>query len=127
MDCAGTSSLADIISMPFPQAVLYTLARCLRLPSLVPSWRLGASHGDEIIYLFQFTPLAEMVPSPEDQAVSREMLALWSSFARSGSPSDGDWVSGGRGEEYDYYVIDSQSGIRSLADTLSQRFKHWRP
>ena len=91
----------------------------------VPSWRLGAAHGDEIIYLFQFTPLAEMLSSPEDQAVSREMLTLWSNFGRSGAPSE-DWESGGRGEEYDYYVIDSQSGMRSLADTLSQRFRHWR-
>ena len=110
--------------MPLAQALLYITVRFLRVPSLVPSWRLGAAHGDEIIYLFQFTPVAEMVPSPEDQAVSRQMLALWTSFGRSGSPSE-SWVSGGQGEEYDYYVIDRQSGMRSLADTLRQRFKHW--
>ena len=112
--------------MPFAQALLYILVRFLRVPGLVPSWRLGAAHGDEIIYLFQLTPVAEMVPSQEDQAVSRQMLALWTSFAHSGSPSGDDWVSAGRGQEYDYYVIDRQSGMRSLADTLSQRFKHWR-
>ena len=111
--------------MPLPQAVLYTLVRFLRVPGLVPSWRLGAAHGDEIIYLFQFTPLAEMLTSQEDQAVSRQMVALWTNFARSGEPSE-DWASGGRGEEYDYYVIDRQSGMRSLADTLSHRFRHWR-
>ena len=111
--------------MPFAQALLYILVRFLRVPGLVPSWRLGAAHGDEIIYLFQFTPLAQMLPSQEDQDLSRQMLDLWTSFARSGQPSGG-WERGRSGQEFEYFVIDGQSGMRSLADTLSQRFRRWR-
>ena len=120
---SGTSSLSDLITMPLYQAVLYIMARFIRIPSLVPSWKLGASHGDEIIYLFQLTPIAEMIPSKDDQKVSREIVEMWTEFARSGQPG-GSWRSAEEGSDYDYFVIDKLSGLRTL-DSL-RRFENWR-
>ena len=109
--------------MPLYQAVLYIMARFIRIPSLVPSWKLGASHGDEIIYLFQLTPIAEMIPSQDDQKVSREIVEMWTEFARSGQPG-GSWSRAEEGSDYDYFVIDKLSGVRTLESL--RRFENWR-
>ena len=120
----GTSSLSDLITMPPLQALLYVVVRFLRLPSLVPSWRMGTAHGDEIIYLFQLTPVAEMIPSQADQKVSRQMVELWAEFARSGEPGQG-WARAGTGGEAEYFVIDEELGMRTLSE-YRERFDRWR-
>ena len=120
----GTSSLSDLITMPPLQALLYVVVRFLRLPSLVPSWRMGTAHGDEIIYLFQLTPVAEMIPSQTDQKVSRQMVELWTEFARSEEPGQG-WARAGTGGEAEYFVIDEELGMRTLSE-YRERFDRWR-
>lgn len=47
---------------------------------------LGAFHGSELVYLFHTFPML-LRPTPDDEGLSRQMMAYWASFARTGNPN----------------------------------------
>ena len=90
---------------------------------------LGACHADEIIYLFQVTPVIDLIPTSKDKQVSRDMVRMWTNFAAYGDPN-------GRGEkiwkavkteekcEKDYFIINEEPRMKTLEEL--SRFNHWR-
>ncbi|KAH8410853.1 hypothetical protein KR222_001034, partial [Zaprionus bogoriensis] len=87
----------------------------------------GASHADELFYLFQMaddtTPLA-----PDDAQLSRRLCQLWANFARHGRPAD-SWtpVQPPRRDELfqlDYMCIDRE--IRMQRNPDAERIDFWR-
>ena len=90
---------------------------------------LGACHADEMIYLFQITPIIDLVPTNKDKQMSKDMVRMWTNFATYGDPN-------GRGEQIwkaaktdekldkDYFVINEESRMETLEELV--RFKYWR-
>lgn len=87
----------------------------------------GASHADELCYLFQMaddsTPWAK-----EDAEVSRRLCEMWANFARDGKPSD-IWTPVKQHQrdelfQLDYLLIDREIQMQRNPD--AERFDFWR-
>jgi len=105
----GSSSLGDIFSYSLLKKAFYLIARLFRM---YPTEGLGACHADDLIYLFQMTPIINMIPSTSDRKVSEDMVKMWVTFAQTGDPnSEGEntWTQAELDNEFDYFVIDEHS------------------
>jgi len=123
---SGTTSLCDPFMMSAWKTLWYFTVRIWRLPQLIPSPKPGACHADDIFYLFQFTPIFEMISSEEDLFVSRSMVKMWRNFANSGNPTidpDNPWRPAHKSAENEYFVIDKNFGMQTREEM--KRLKHW--
>ena len=110
----GTSSFSDVFMMPGWKVFFYLLSRMFRLPSLVPTLDLGSMHGDDLLYIFEAVPIMNVIPSPEDEAVSREMVRMWAEFARTGHPGTRAWTPASGDRDNEYFVIDTSMRMESV-------------
>ncbi len=53
--------------------------------SSLPTLKLGATHGSELVYVFQTSPAF----TPADTMLSNIMQTYWATFAKTGDPNDG--------------------------------------
>ena len=52
---------------------------------------LGVSHFDELFLLFKFSSLDDLaLKTEEDVLVSEKLVTLWTNFAKTGKPTEGD-------------------------------------
>ena len=119
----GTSSLGDLWLLPGWKVFFYLVSRIIRVPSLVPSLGHGACHGDELLYIFEAAPVMNAIPSPEDEAVSRAMVRMWTQFARTGDPGTGAWTPASGDRDSEYFVIDTNMRMESVNSI--DRLKFW--
>ncbi|KAK3105623.1 hypothetical protein FSP39_002059 [Pinctada imbricata] len=59
-----------------------------------PKWFKGSGHGDELLYLFRSEKenrpgMIDITLTGHDRRVSDDMISLWTSFAKTGTPSTG--------------------------------------
>lgn len=75
------------------------------------SRKLGVSHADELYQFFPSTLFSYNNHTAEELTFSKQMLHLWTSFARQGSPDHAEWgpVSS---DEIDYLYISRNSVIQ---------------
>ena len=84
----GSTSFADLLgALPAWQLPLLLLSRALPSALHFPSAGLGAAHADDLLYLFPLTPVLNLIPAPQDQQLSENMVKLWTNFARDGDPN----------------------------------------
>ena len=82
------------------------------------------------MYLFQVTPIVDSIPSSMDKKVSKDMVMMWTNFAKTGDPNGNTgemlWYSAGPEEDLDneYFIIDEELRMAHLEDL--DRFKMWR-
>jgi len=123
----GSSSFADILSYPLWRTACYMIARVWRF---YPTQNLGACHADDLMYLFQVTPLVNLIPSSLDIRVSRDMVKMWANFAKNGDPNDEDgdriWkpAKPEEGFENSYFIIDEEMRMENVENL--NRFKLWK-
>eukprot|EP00092_Neocalanus_flemingeri_P017124 GFUD01018520.1.p1 GENE.GFUD01018520.1~~GFUD01018520.1.p1 ORF type:complete len:581 (-),score=109.13 GFUD01018520.1:68-1810(-) len=120
---SGSSSLGDFFSDTLLEKAYYFLSRIVRL---YPTRGLGACHADDLIYLFQMTPIINMIPSSADRKVSEDLVKMWVNFARRGDPnSEGEqnWKQADLENEFDYFVIDEHSRMETRKEL--KRFENW--
>lgn len=115
----GSTSLGDIFSASLLEQGLYLISRLLRL---YPTQSLGACHADDLLYLFQVTPIINMIPTSVDRRVSEEMLEMWVNFATTGEPNNA-WRKADLEAEFDYFVIDEISTMETRMELT--RLKQW--
>ena len=70
----------------------------------------------------QLTPITDLIPGAEDQAISRAMVAMWTQFATSHAPHPA-WSPAHTAGDRDYFVIDKEMGMETVAEL--ERFRHW--
>eukprot|EP00092_Neocalanus_flemingeri_P021127 GFUD01022894.1.p1 GENE.GFUD01022894.1~~GFUD01022894.1.p1 ORF type:complete len:581 (+),score=136.25 GFUD01022894.1:59-1801(+) len=122
----GSSSVSDVFSYPFWKTALYMMVRMFWM---YPTQSLGTSHGDDLMYLFQMTPIIDLIPSSMDKKVSRDMVTMWTNFAKNGDPNgeDRDWVwyAAGAEDVFDnvYFIIDKDLRMEKVEEL--DRFKLW--
>merc|ERR1719206_199903 len=119
----GSTSFGDFFSSSFFDRAIYFLSRLLRF---YPTKSLGACHVDELLYMFQVTPIINMIPATSDRKVSEDLLKLWVSFATTGSPTSEEgntWRAANHEEEFHYFVIDKYSRIEKRTEL--SRLKQW--
>ena len=52
---------------------------------------LGVSHFDEVFLMFKFSSLNDLaVKTEEDALVSQKLVSMWTNFAKTGKPTEGD-------------------------------------
>ena len=93
MVCSGYWRLTEIDEIHTHPCILgsgtvhfYKFSRKSRVSEL-PSWA-GASHGDEIAYVFGIA--AALNWTQTDTLLSMSMMKHWANFAQTGSPADPD-------------------------------------
>ena len=119
----GSTSLGDFFSDSSLQKAYYFLSRLFRM---YPTRGLGAAHADDLIYLFQMTPIINMIPSTSDRKVSEDLVEMWVNFARNGDPSiegENTWREADLEKEFDYFVIDENSRMETKREFA--RFEKW--
>ena len=70
----------------------------------------------------QLTPITDLIPGAEDQAISRAMVAMWTQFATSHAPHPA-WRPAHTAGDRDYFVIDEEMGMETVGEL--ERFRHW--
>ncbi|KAH8299625.1 hypothetical protein KR044_003621, partial [Drosophila immigrans] len=86
----------------------------------------GASHADELFYLFQMDN--DEIPTNQDDAqLSQQLCRMWASFARHGKPLD-SWTPVARPKaneqfQLDYLLIDRESKMQRNPD--AERIQFW--
>ena len=108
------------------KTVLYMMARMFWTFS---SPDLGVCHADDVMYLFQMTPIVDLIPTSMDKQVSRDMVRMWTDFARYGNPNgrgEHKWKAAKPDGESDnhYYIISEESRMENLEEL--QRFQFWK-
>ena len=96
---------------------------------MYPTQNLGTSHADDLMYLYQMTPIIDLIPSDRDKQMSRDMVRMWTNFAKYGDPNDpGEslWKASRAIDTSDnlYLVIAEESRMERFVDL--ERFKFWR-
>ena len=110
--------------LPGWKVFFYLVARIIRLPALVPALDHGACHADELLYIFEQAPVMNAIPSPEDEAVSRAMVRMWTEFARTGHPgAETGWSPASADRDTEYFVIDTNMRMESVNSL--DRLKFW--
>lgn len=110
--------------LPGWKVFFYLVSRMIRLPSLVPALDHGACHADELLYIFEAAPVLNAIPSPEDEAVSRAMVGMWTEFARTGHPGpETGWSPAAADRDTEYFVIDTNMRMESVNSL--DRLKFW--
>ena len=52
---------------------------------------LGVSHFDELFLMFKFSSLNDLaMKTDEDVLVSQKLVSMWTNFAKTGKPTEGD-------------------------------------
>jgi len=126
----GTVSLADILSGSLLDMATNILSNIAGFPH---SKKLGASHCDELFYLFTMFPLTNNIPSTTDVAVSNNIISWWVDFARTGRPTpatdksiqDEEWKEVKQSKEWEYWDISESPGMKPLM-AMRDRFSRWR-
>ena len=91
----------------------------------IPGEASGVCHGDELLYLFQVTPILQMLPTASDQAVSRSMVSWWANFARDHQP-DPSWKPASADEELKYWVIGDKGVVGEMQERKElARLEQW--
>ncbi|MEW6202589.1 MAG: carboxylesterase family protein, partial [bacterium] len=81
-----TRVLADALSENGTDVYLYLFSRAPAERGMMKNW--GAFHGAELPFVFgNFNILGFDLNSAENSELSRKVIALWSSFARTGTPA----------------------------------------
>ena len=117
----GSSSLADIAMGSIWSSMTALMRGLLRIPGDAS----GVCHGDELLYLFQVTPILQMLPTVSDQAVSRSMVSWWANFAREHQP-DPSWRPASEDEELKYWVIGPGEEVGGMQERKElARLEQW--
>jgi para-nitrobenzyl esterase len=82
--CSTWDSAVRAQQAGFPGVWMYNFDVPVVIASL-PSLMLGATHGAELVYVFQTSPAFEAA----DTALSDKMQAYWANFAKTGDPNGG--------------------------------------
>lgn len=89
----------------------------------------GASHGDDIGYLFPVHWLSKQEYTEDDLNTIKLMSKLWTNFAKTGNPNSDDinvnWSPVTKGERKTYLNIDKTAEIKQVDGELEERFKFW--
>jgi len=123
----GSSSISDFSSVPSWKIAYYFISR---MCGMYPTNDLGASHADDLMYIFQMTPIMNLIPSVKDVRMSEEILVMWTNFVKNGDPNgittDNRWLSAKPDEdkENEYFVIDEHSSMKNLVEL--ERLKLWK-
>ena len=95
---------------------------------MYPTQNLGTGHADDLMYLFQMTPIIDLIPSSMDKQVSKDMVRMWTNFAIHADPNGKGkkvWKAAKKNDlDNLYYVIDENSRMENLEEL--DRFKSWR-
>ena len=97
---------------------------------MYPTQNLGTGHADDLMYLFKITPIIDLIPSSMDKKVSKDMVIMWTKFAKYGDPNGKEkeraWSPAVGEDGFDnlYFIIDKDLRMQNL-DELD-RFKLWR-
>jgi len=116
----GSISSTDFLFSGLWSSTKTFLQALLRIPWFGVS--SGSAHVDELFYLFQVTPILELLITETDQAMSRSMVTWWTNFAKTGNP-DPDWEMARKGEDYRYWVIDTHSNMEDRQELV--RLEQW--
>jgi para-nitrobenzyl esterase len=82
--CSTWDSAVRAQKAGFPGVWMYNFDVPVVIASL-PSLKLGAAHGAELVYVFQTSPAFEA----ENTALSNKMQTYWANFAKTGDPNGG--------------------------------------
>ena len=116
----GSSSLADLAMGSIWSSTTAFMRGLLRLPGEAS----GVCHGDELLYLFQITPILHLLPTTSDQAVSRSMVSWWANFAKDHRP-DPSWTPASEDDELKYWVIGGK-GVGEMQERRElERLEQW--
>ena len=63
------------------------------------------------------------IPSPEDEAMSRAMVTMWTEFVRTGHPGTDDWSPASADRDQEYFVFDTNMRMESVNSL--DRLKFW--
>ena len=117
----GSSSVADIAMGSMWSSTKALMRGLLRIPGEASA----VCHGDELLYLFQVTPILQMLPTASDQAVSRSMVSWWANFAKDHRP-DPLWTPASEDDELKYWVIGSKEGVGEMQERRElERLEQW--
>ena len=117
----GSFSVADI-AMGSRWSTMRALMRSLLR---IGGEASGVCHGDELLYLFNITPILQMLPTASDKAVSRSMVSWWANFARDHRP-DPSWTPASEEDELSYWVIGGERGVGEMQERKElARLEQW--
>ena len=116
----GSSSLADLAMGSIWSSTMAFMRGLLRLPGEAS----GVCHGDELLYLFQITPILHLLPTTSDQAVSRSMVSWWANFAKDHRP-DPSWTQASEKAELEYWVVGGEEIGQMQERKELERLEQW--
>ena len=126
INLSGSSSISDVFSYPFWKTAIYMMVRMFWM---YPTQNLGTGHADDLMYLFQMTPIIDLIPSNMDKQISRDMVRMWTNFATHGDPNnpgENVWKAAQAETAPDnlYFVIDEEPRMERLVEL--DRFRFWK-